>query len=217
MKSILSTKKLSTIQKDQLLQEGVCVVDYDAIAITFLDFEAPEVIDNAIFTSQQAVRSFLEKSQGVLSIKNCFCVGHKTKFLLEENGLKVIEIGQNATELAQNIAKNYKNCVFYYFCGTIRREELPKVLKSEKIGLFEVKTYKTVLKTKKFDQNWDGILFFSPSGVASYISENKHQRNTHAFCIGQTTAASAKKHFKSVVVAPTNTIESVLEKTIEAL
>ena len=217
MKSILSTKKLSTIQKDQLLQEGLCLVDYDAIAITFLDFEAPEVIDNAIFTSQQAVRSFLKKSQGVLSIKNCFCVGPKTKSLLEENGLKVIEIGQNATELAQNIAKNYKNCVFYYFCGTIRREELPKVLKSEKIGLFEVKTYKTVLKTKKFDQNWDGILFFSPSGVASYISENKDQRNTHAFCIGQTTAASAKKHFKNVVVAPTNTIESVLEKTIEAL
>ena len=157
MKSILSTKKLSTIQKDQLLQEGVCAVDYDAIAITFLDFEAPEVIDNAIFTSQQAVRSFLEKSQGVLSIKNCFCVGHKTKFILEKNGLKVIEIGQNATELAQKIAKNYKNCVFYYFCGTIRREELPKALKSEKISLFEVKTYKTVLKTKKFDQNWDGI------------------------------------------------------------
>ena len=217
MKSILSTKKLSTVQKDQLLQEGVCVVDYDAIAITFLDFEAPEVIDNAIFTSQQAVRSFLEKSQGVLSIKNCFCVGPKTKILLEENGLKVIEIGQNATELAQNIAKNYKNCVFYYFCGTIRREELPKALKSEKISLFEVKTYKTVLKTKKFDQNWDGILFFSPSGVASYISENKPQTNTRAFCIGQTTAASAKEHFKSVVVAPTNTIESVLEKTKEAL
>ena len=217
MKSILSTKKLSTVQKDQLLQEGVCVVDYDAIAITFLDFEAPEVIDNAIFTSQQAVRSFLEKSQGVLSIKNCFCVGAKTTFLLEENGLKVIEIGQNATELAQNIAKNYKNCVFYYFCGTIRREELPKALKSEKISLFEIKTYKTVLKTKKFDQKWDGILFFSPSGVASYISENKPQTNTRAFCIGQTTAASAKEHFKSVVVAPTNTIESVLEKTKEAL
>ena len=217
MKNILSTKKLSTVQKDQLLQEGVCAVDYDAISITFLDFKAPEVIDNAIFTSQQAVRSFLEKSQGVLSIKNCFCVGAKTKILLEENGLKVIEIGQNATELAQNIAKNYKNCVFYYFCGTIRREELPKALKSEKISLFEVKTYKTVLKTKKFDQNWDGILFFSPSGVASYISENKPQTNTRAFCIGQTTAASAKEHFKSVVVAPTNTIESVLEKTKEAL
>ena len=83
--------------------------------------------------------------------------------------------------------------------------------------LFEVKTYKTVLKTKKFDQKWDGILFFSPSGVASYISGNKHQTNTYAFCIGQTTASSAKKYFKRVVVANTNTIESVLEKTIEAL
>lgn len=217
MKNILSTKKLSPLQKDQLLQQGVCVVDYDAISVTFLDFEVPDAIDNAIFTSQQAVLCFLGKSNGNLGIKNCFCVGNKTKALLEQNGLKVIEIGQNATELAQNIVKNYKNKVFYYFCGTIRREELPKALKSEKISLFEVKTYKTVLKTKKFDQKWDGILFFSPSGVASFISENKHQTNTHAFCIGQTTASSAKKHFKTVVVANQNTIESVLEKTIEVL
>ena len=217
MKNILSTKKLSPLQKDQLLQQGVCVVDYDAISVTFLDFEVPDAIDNAIFTSQQAVFCFLGKSNGNLGIKNCFCVGNKTKALLEQNGLKVIEIGQNATELAQNIVKNYKNKVFYYFCGTIRREDLPKALKSEKISLFEVKTYKTVLKTKKFDQKWDGILFFSPSGVASFISENKHQTNTHAFCIGQTTASSAKKHFKTVVVANQNTIESVLEKTIEVL
>ena len=124
MKNILSTKKLSTVQKDQLLQQGVCVVDYDAISVTFLDFDVPEVIDNAIFTSQQAVRSFLEKSQGFLSIKNCFCVGQKTKSLLEENGLKVIEIDQNAEELAQNIAKNYKKSDFYYFCGTIRMNSI---------------------------------------------------------------------------------------------
>ena len=82
---------------------------------------------------------------------------------------------------------------------------------------FEIKTYKTVLKSKKVDQKWDAIMFFSPSGVASYISENKHQRNAHAFCIGQTTASEAKKYFKNVTVADTNKIESVLEKTIEAL
>jgi uroporphyrinogen-III synthase len=108
-------------------------------------------------------------------------LGKKTKSLLEENGLKVIEIGQNAAELAQNIAKNYKKRDFYYFCGTIRRKELPKALKSEKMSVFEVKTYKTVLKTKKFDQKWDGILFFSPSGVASYISENKPKKKQLCF------------------------------------
>ena len=217
MKNILSTKKLNPEQRAFFSQKGLCLVDYDAIAIEFLKFKIPEAIDNAIFTSQQAVHSFLAKTQGDLGLKNCFCVGNKTKTLLEQNGLNVTEIGQNAAELAQNIVKNYKNKVFYYFCGTIRREELPNALKSEKMTLFEVKTYKTVLKTEKFDQKWDGILFFSPSGVASYISGNKHQTNTYAFCIGQTTASSAKKYFKRVVVANTNTIESVLEKTIEAL
>jgi uroporphyrinogen-III synthase len=88
MKSILSTKKLSPVQKDQLLRQGLHVVDYDAIAVTFLDFDAPKIIDNAIFTSQQAVRSFLEKSQGVLSIKNCFCVGEKNKIIFRRKWAK---------------------------------------------------------------------------------------------------------------------------------
>ncbi len=217
MKNILSTKKLNPDQRELLSQKGLCIVDYDAIAIEFLNFKIPGAIDNAIFTSQQAVRSVVAKNKGDLGIKNCFCVGNKTKTLLEKNGLKVVEIGQNATELSQKIVKNYKNRVFYYFCGTIRREELPNALKNEKMTLFEVKTYKTVLKTKKFDQKWSGILFFSPSGVTSYISENNHQTNAHAFCIGQTTATSAKKYFKSVVVANSNTIQSVLEKTIAIL
>ena len=217
MKTILSTKKLTQNQRELFAQKGVFIVDYDAIAIEFLDFKAPDLIDNAVFTSQQAVHSFVKKNNGELGIKNCFCVGKKTKALLEENGLKVKEFGQNAAQLSKKLVKNYKKQVFYYFCGTIRREELPNALKSEKMTFFEIKTYKTVLKSKKFDQKWDGIMFFSPSGVASYISENKHQRNAHAFCIGQTTASEAKKYFKNVTVADTNTIESVLEKTIEAL
>ena len=159
---------------------------------------------------------FLKKPNRKLGIKNCFCVGNKTKALLEKNGLKVKEFGQNAAQLSQKLVKRYKKQVFYYFCGAIRREELPNALKSEKMTFFEIKTYKTVLKLKKFDQKWDGIMFFSPSGVTSYISENKHQRNVNAFCIGQTTASDAKKYFKNVVLADTNTIKSVLEKTIEA-
>ena len=89
-------------------------------------------------------------------------LGPKQKILLEENGLKVIEIGQNATELAQKIAKNYKKlCFFITSAEPLRREELPKALKSEKISLFEGKKHtKTVLKTKKFDQKLERNLVF---------------------------------------------------------
>jgi uroporphyrinogen-III synthase len=55
MKSILSTKSLKKEQKNSLLEAGMTVVDYDAISITFLNFECTDTIENAIFTSQQGV------------------------------------------------------------------------------------------------------------------------------------------------------------------
>ena len=182
-----------------------------------MDFKAPNVRDHAVLTSPQAVHSFVRKNNGKLVIKNCFCVGNKTKALLEKNGLKVKEFGQNAAQLSQKLVKNYKKQVFYYLGGPIRRHELPNALQCENMTSFEIKADNTVLIAKRFDQKWDGIMFFRPSGVASYISEHKHHSNVPAFCIGQTTASDAKKYFKNVVVADTNTIESVLEKTIEAL
>jgi uroporphyrinogen-III synthase len=214
MKSILSTKKLKPNQRHVLLGAGISLVDYDAIAITFLDFKMPSIIESAIFTSQNGVRSFLNKKDTSTEVKNCFCVGNKTKSLLEENGLNVIVMAQNSKELSETIVKNHKKNSFLYFCGTLRREALPEVLKNEKISLFEVKTYQTELKPKKFKQKWDGILFFSPSGVASYLSENKSSQDTIAYCIGNTTATSAHEHFKNVVVANENSIESLISKVI---
>ena len=55
MKSVLSTKKLTSFQKDLLRHAAVSLVDYNAIKIDFVPFEIPQNIQNAIFTSQNAV------------------------------------------------------------------------------------------------------------------------------------------------------------------
>ena len=228
MVSILSTKKLKPNQRDLLLGQGFTLVDYNAIDIAFLDFQLPTKIENAIFTSQNGVRAFFNNNNvnsGL--IKNCFCVGNKTKALLEENGLKVIEIANSGTDLAQIIANNYKNESFYYFCGRQRRDELPDILKASKTQFIEVNTYKTTLKPHKFDQKWDGILFFSPSGVESYFLGNKDEleaipqqvQNDHPLliCIGETTAEAAKKYSNKIVIANATSVESVIAKAVKTL
>lgn len=68
----------------------------------------------------------------------------------------------------------------------------------------------------KFAQKWDGILFFSPSGVESFVLEN-NLANSAVFCIGETTAAAAKKYTSSVIVANSTTVESVIAKAVKAL
>jgi uroporphyrinogen-III synthase len=61
-----------------------------------------------------------------------------------------------------------------------------------------------VLKKK-----YDGLLFFSPTGIQSFLSKNDITEEV-AFCIGNTTSTEAKKHFKTVVEAKLPSAESVL-------
>jgi len=216
MKSILSTKKLSVSQRELLLNSGLSFIEYDAINIEFIDFEVPTQIDNAIFTSRNSVNSFFKNGDRSNLIQNSFCVGEKTEALLLDFGQKVVKKAENASKLAHFIIKNHQNDEFLYFSGTRRRDELPEILKKDKIDVFETKTYRTEIKTMKFAQKWDGILFFSPSGVESFALEN-NMVNSTAFCIGETTASEAKRYTNNVIVANSTTVESVIEKAVNAL
>jgi len=52
-------------------------------------------------------------------------------------------------------------------------------------------------------------MFYSPSTVESFVRSNK--KEITAFCIGETTAKEASKHFKDVKIAKVPTVESVIE------
>src|SRR5690606_23659102 len=107
-----------------------------------------------------------------MSIQKCFCVGEKTKSLLEENGQKVQKTTKYASELADFIVKNHKNDTFHFFCGNLRSNEIPSKLEENNIAFKEITVYKTTLIPKKNERHFDAILFFSPSGVKSYFSNN---------------------------------------------
>lgn len=213
MKSVLSTKKLSLSQTELLLNAGLSLVQYDAIKIESLPFEVPSGVKNAIITSQNAVRSILNSE---FKIQNCFCVGEKTKALLEENGFRVIKMAEYAAELADYLENNNQNDSFHFFCGNIRSDEIPTRLKENNIALREIEVYKTTLNPKKFERQFDAILFFSPSGVKSFVAENTLGRSL-TVCIGTTTASEAKKHTEKVAIANATSVESVIAKAVKIL
>lgn len=214
---ILSTKKLKQNQRELLLNAGASFVDYDALNIKYLAFDYPTNISNAIFTSKNAAKAvFSQHSNSKQLFQYCFCVGEKTKAFLNKKGQKVTEIAQNATELGKILVKNYQNEQFLYFCGTNRRDELPNLLKLAEIDYFEVKTYRSTPNCIKFDQKWDGILFFSPLGVQSYLTKNSINESL-AVGIGETTISEIKKHTTNYVVANSTTTESMIAKAIKTL
>ncbi|MAP81744.1 MAG: uroporphyrinogen-III synthase [Aequorivita sp.] len=222
MKSVLSTKKLSLSQRELLINASVSLVEYNAIKIEFEPFTIPQKIKYAIFTSQNGVNSFFQNlsnnktSINNVVVENCLCVGEKTRTLLEQYGVNVIKTTEYATELAQYLVENHKNDWFYFFCGNIRSDEIPSKLTENDISFQEIVVYKTSLNIKRIDRQFDAVLFFSPSGVRSYISENKLDTSI-AICIGTTTASEAKKYCENVVIANATTVESVIAKAVKTL
>ncbi len=211
---LLSTKKLTAIQENMILEAGLSVVSYDAISIEYLDFEVEKNATNIIFSSQNAVRAVFDKIVNTqFSLGSCFCVGQKTASLLITNGQKVLENAKNASDLAEIIVKSYKNESFVFYTGAGRRDELPTLLSDFDVTFKEVITYLTALTPQTFHEIFDGVLFFSPSGVCSYFQSNT-LGNGVAFCIGPTTAEEAKKHTNRIKIANHSTIENVIQKAI---
>ena len=211
---ILSTKVLSPSQRETLVNAYFSVIEEDFIATKNQNFDLTEINSNLIFTSQNAAQSVLlhPKCQELKS-KNVFCVGIKTKALLEENGFNVIVYVDYAADLAEIITLIYANESYTFFSGNLRKETLPIALKEAKIKFNEIQVYETSLTPIKIKETVEAILFFSPSGVESYLMENKLKKEI-CFCIGETTAAALPINVKNIIVANQPSIEEVIENAI---
>ncbi|MDN3643500.1 hydroxymethylbilane synthase [Lutimonas halocynthiae] len=210
--NIFSTKNLSIGQKSALNQEiGTDMSDF--ITIRFNRLKTAVVkkpIKHVVFTSQNGVEALSDSFMAdELDFEHIYCVGRRTKRLIERKIGKVAHVENAAGKLADYLAENIKGEEVTYFCGDKRRDELPGILDKAGITLNEVIAYKTLLSPNKLGKKYDGLLFFSPSGIESFLSENIIGEEV-AFCIGNTTATEAKKHFKTVIEAKLPSVESVL-------
>lgn len=211
---ILSTKKLLPNQKQFLLNANFAVIEADFIQIKNKEFYISTNSSSLLFTSQNAVKSFLENEKANdLKDKKIFCVGLKTKALLEQNGFKVIASKEYALELSEVIIKDFSQENFTFFSGNLRRETLPEALKKANISLEEIEVYETILTPQKTNVPVNGILFFSPSGVQSYLQENKITEEK-CFCIGTTTAEALKQITENIIIAKQQTVENVIIQCI---
>ena len=216
--SILSTKILLSSQKQALLNAGFLVTEANFITTKYLDFELPAPHLGAgglIFTSQNAAQSvLLHPKWEELKSKNVFCVGMKTKALLEENGFNVEVYLDYASDLAEIITLIYAKENFTFFSGNLRKDTIPNALKEMGIDFNEIQVYETTLTPQKMSSKFDGILFFSPSAIESYLAANKI-KNEICFCIGETTAEALETVTKNIIVADQPLIENVIEDVIE--
>ncbi|MGY5353226.1 uroporphyrinogen-III synthase [Wenyingzhuangia sp. IMCC45533] len=218
---ILSTKKLTETQLNLL--QGFEVDEVPMIKISYgSNFKVDEWVSNAIFTSANSVKSVFEIHQNNTDwFDRVYCVGNKTQYLLEKQGLKVDFVANNGVELAEFLAHHFSSKAeelkqVNWFCGNLRNEELPTILAENGIMVTKYLVYQTELISRKLEKKYDAILFYSPSGIKSYIKENK-VTEVPVICIGVTTATEAINHFKNVFIAEDTSVESVIKKAMEVL
>jgi len=209
---IYSSKNLSEDQV-KLFHENLNIESSDFIKIS-LNRLAPHLLkskmENVVITSKNAVASILNNmSSDQLKFKNIYCVGRRTKRLVEQKIGKVKYADKNAKKLAEYLVNYIEGTEVTYFCSDLRLDDLPTILEENHIKVNEVEAYSVKFDAVKVDDTADGVMFYSPSTVKSYMLKN--EAKPIAFCIGETTANEARKYFKDVRVAKVPTVESVIE------
>ena len=187
--------------------------DIDVIPFTAISTELPESTQRqikdiltkktvVIFTSSNAVRSVGSYMKQQPAGWTIFCIGNTTyslakKYFGEEN---IKETASTASKLAEKIIPVINTGEVIFFCGNLRRSELPDALRKKGIEVKEIIVYKTSLVPVSINKRYDAVLFFSPSAAESFFSRNSVPRNTALFVMGESTAESIKKYSTNKII-----------------
>lgn len=204
MYNVLSTKKLDPSLINKAKENNITITEKELISIQpGLNKEtndkitalAPNKSLNAVFTSANAVsalNNYMAEDGIFHDIGwNVFCLSGKTKqAVLSSNFLSkgIKGEAQNAKKLSSIIIDQNPEMVVF-FCGNKRRNELPIALQKAGIVVNEVVLYETTETPLIIHEDYDAILFFSPSAVQSFFSVNEINKSTVCFAIGSTTAS----------------------------
>ncbi len=211
--NVISTKTLTEDQR-LLFHNKVVPKSNDFIKVS-LSRIRPQLlkseIQNVIITSKNAVEALITNySAEELQFKNIYCVGRRTKRLIEHKIGPVKHAAKNAKALAEHLIDYIDGTEATYFCSDLRLDDLPDLLEKNNISLNEVTAYQTKYSGHTVEDSVEAVLFFSPSTVESFVRSNKG-KEVIAFCIGDTTAKAASLHFKTIKIAKLPTVESVIE------
>lgn len=174
-----------------------------------------------VFTSMNAAEAVIDCLKAINAEPEwtIYTLGGITNTIITSyfTGIEVFSEANDATEVADIIIENEEDEVVF-FCGNKRREELPKLLQANNIKVNEIVVYETLETPVKIEKAYSGILFFSPSAVKSFFSNNSIGDDTVLFAIGKTTARALKQFsMNKLLVGSLPSKEHLAKQAIEYL
>ena len=205
------TRSLNERQKACAQNIGLGIKEVALTKIQYLNFpkELPEV-EAWIFTSQNAVKNLTQTT----FTGKVYASGKQTANALKEKGFEPKSgDSETALSLAETIADDDIRSALF-FCGNIRRNELPEYLAKKGVQLKEEVVYHTLLEPKMIPaQKGDALFFMSPSAVESFAMMNPFSTEIDYYSIGDTTANTLrKKGVQKINTAKEASFEAMLEQ-----
>jgi uroporphyrinogen-III synthase len=205
--SILSTKILRPETITAFESMGVALEMRSFIKIDYLQnaCPCPNRPQALIITSVQGIEGLEQQNFDWRLVKVVFCIKGITEQAVSAKVDAAVPIysALYASELVALIVQKHKTLPLILVKGNKGLPTIPNGLKAAYVAFKEWIVYENNAQSQQLDKDFDGILFFSPSAVESFVLNNRIKENTITFAIGTTTAAALKKYTPNVVVAAT--------------
>ncbi len=210
---VLLTKEFNENAYLQAEMQGIKILYASFIAIEqypITDETTKWFADNPsdcwVFTSAAAAQ-FAEKliEQGeVEPPKKIFAIGRKTAEPLATLNVPIyFPRDEYAHSLADFIIEQDGIDRYCHFRGNISLNTIEAKLKGANIAVISFECYKTTICKPAIDENeFDGIVFYSPSAVKSCLEANLRLDGKKIFAIGQTTASMINKTLGRDAIIP---------------
>lgn len=214
MHNVLITKELNNKQRALASDYGLKVTElpfikikfeYDTVEVPFAEAWIVTSVNGAKYIDAHFDDFPKEKLPKVI-----FAIGESTAERIKNLNIPIempkYGTAENVAELV--LASGVQSAVL--FTGNLRRNILPDTLKDE-IEFTEFFVYETELLNHQLDmEDFDGIAFFSPSGVKAFTQAN--QINGHKIiAIGTVTRQAVQEHLNVRAGIPaTPKVEDVL-------
>ncbi len=197
-KTIFVSKKLeeNNYLRKVLKRLGWCVTDEPLIKTEKIEVKELPDSDWIFFNSKNAVKYFFElfDSEG-LKNKKIGCVSSSTADYLQSKGVMPHFIGEgnDIQDIGKQFADTSKNQKVLFPCSDISNKSIGKEVELHGEAIY-LPIYHTVENPKKFTDEFDCLVFTSPSNVRAYFKYNHLSSHSKIIAMGESTKREILKY-----------------------
>lgn len=215
--SVLSTKLLRNTTIRRLQPGGIKVTVTPFVRIDSSENISLPVAKKvaAIITSFNAVKALEGIADQLPVFDTVYCIAGRTEVAVKEHLKPAHVIARPyASALLDVIIAAAHNYPLWLFKGNKALLTLPEGLAKAGIPFESIEVYQNTATPHVVKEDFDAILFFSPSAVESFLQHNIIPDNTITFAIGKTTASALKPFAKQVVISEVPSESAVAEAVV---